>query len=100
MTPGAAQSSLDHFVQLEQTVGQFPDYVRIVLQGNVYQGRDGAVWEFTYTDPQRGPRHAIDQAFIASNGTEYAIYMSSPAQEDWTTTQQRFDTVLNTFMVK
>ncbi|MQS12073.1 serine/threonine protein kinase [Streptomyces kaniharaensis] len=99
VTPGATQSSEQHFLQLEQTVGQSRDYQRITLQANVYQGRDGAVWEFTFTD-QRGPRHAIDQAFIAPNGTEYAIYMSAPAQEDWTTTQQRFNTVLNTFTVK
>ncbi len=98
LTPGAAQSSESHFLQLEQTVGTLPGYSRIGLQANTYQGRDGALWEFSWNDSQLGPRHAADQAFIAPNGTEYAIYIGSPAQ-DWTTAQQEFSTVLNTFTV-
>ncbi|GAA2153898.1 serine/threonine-protein kinase [Kitasatospora kazusensis] len=96
LTPGAAQSSQAHFLQLEQTVGTLPGYSRIGLQADVYQGRDGALWEFSWTDSQLGPRHAADQAFIAANGTEYAIYIGSPAQ-DWSNGQQVFSTVLNTF---
>ncbi|WP_371496886.1 protein kinase [Kitasatospora sp. NBC_00374] len=93
---GVVQSAESHFVELEQTVGRQPDYARIILQANVYQGSDGALWEYTWTDAKRGPRHAADQAFVASSGTEYAIYMASPAG-DWTTAQQQFGTVLNTF---
>ncbi|MDH6574887.1 serine/threonine-protein kinase [Kitasatospora sp. MAP5-34] len=98
LTPGATQSSQSHFLQLEQTVGTLPDYSRITLQADTYQGRDGALWEFTWTDSGLGPRHAADQAFIAVNGTEYAIYVGSPAQ-DWPTAQQQFSTVLGTFTV-
>ncbi|KQV14420.1 MULTISPECIES: serine/threonine-protein kinase [unclassified Kitasatospora] len=97
--PGATQSSEAHFLELEQTVAQQTDYQRITLQTNVYQGSYGALWEFSWTDAKRGPRHAADQAFVATNGTEYAIYLASP-EGDWTTTQQQFATVLNTFQPK
>ncbi|WP_354640139.1 serine/threonine-protein kinase [Kitasatospora camelliae] len=95
VNPGATQSPESHFLELERTVGQSRDYYRVQLGENVYQGYQGALWEFTWND-QRGPRHAADQAFIASNGTEYAIYTSSP-ESDWTAAQQRFTTVLGTF---
>ncbi|GAA1138480.1 serine/threonine protein kinase [Kitasatospora gansuensis] len=99
ISPGAAQSSEAHFLELEQTVGQQTGYQQITLQPNVYRGSPGALWEFSWTDTKRGPRHASDQAFVATNGTEYAIYLAAP-EGDWTTARQQFTTVLNTFQPK
>ncbi|MFG2820222.1 serine/threonine-protein kinase [Kitasatospora sp. NPDC048365] len=99
VTPGATKTSEEHFLELEQTVSTYPDYQRILLAADTYQGRPGAAWEFTWTDPKQGTRHAVDQAFIATSGTEYAIYLSGP-ESDWTSTQQRLVTVLNSFTVK
>ncbi|GAA4847418.1 hypothetical protein GCM10023235_25240 [Kitasatospora terrestris] len=99
VTPGATKSSEEHFLELEQTVSTYPDYQRILLAADVYQGRPGAAWEFTWTDAKQGTRHAVDQAFIATSGTEYAIYLSGP-ESDWTSTQQRLVTVLNSFTVR
>jgi hypothetical protein len=99
LTPGAAQSSAAHLAQLEQTLATQPDYTRITLTPNTFQGRPGALWEFTYTDAQKGPRHAADQAFIAPNGTEYAVYVAAPTA-DWTAAQQEFSTVLNSLTVR
>ncbi|WP_405020801.1 protein kinase [Kitasatospora sp. NBC_00070] len=94
--PGATQSPEAHFLELELTAARQSDYQRITLQSNVYRGTEGALWEYTWTDAKRGPRHAADQAFVAPNGTEYAVYLASPPG-DWNTTRQQFATVLNTF---
>ncbi|WP_206743462.1 hypothetical protein [Kitasatospora sp. MBT63] len=98
VTPAAPKSPEAHFLELEQSVSGQADYTRISLAANVYQDREGALWEFTSTDPGLGPRHTADQAFIAPDGTEYAVLVASPP-EDWSTVQQQFETVLSTFTV-
>ncbi|MCZ0980951.1 hypothetical protein O1L60_23515 [Streptomyces diastatochromogenes] len=40
-----------------------------------------------------GPRHAIDQMYYEDDGTEYALYMSSP-ESSWEKTREQFDIVL------
>lgn len=40
---------------------------------NTFRGLPGAIWEYTYQDKQSGEAiHAIDQSYIADDGTEYA----------------------------
>ncbi|MFD9906401.1 zinc-ribbon domain-containing protein [Streptomyces sp. NPDC059063] len=52
------------------------DYRRVRLEANTFQGHDGAVWEYTYTDRADRTIHAINQSYIADDGTEYAIQLS------------------------
>ena len=67
---------------------------------NTYQGRPGALWEFTHIpEPDEGTlkRHVIDQAFVAADGTEYAILAAGRA-ELWDANKDVvFSTALNTF---
>ncbi|MFB6637473.1 protein kinase [Streptomyces chartreusis] len=89
----------DHLLDLEQQVGRkLVDYETVSLKQNLYRDRDAALWEYTWTalakdTPFPGPRHAIDQAYVDRDGTEYAIYMSTP-EKDWTTTREQYTSVL------
>ncbi|MET7703700.1 hypothetical protein [Streptomyces sp. NPDC005485] len=70
----AGYTSYDNFVTLEKTAKKKDtDYRRIKLEKNTFQGRAGAIWEYTYTDESGATVHAKDQGYVAANGTEYAI---------------------------
>ncbi|MEW2413566.1 serine/threonine-protein kinase [Streptomyces sp. NPDC046866] len=86
-----------HLLDLEKQVRQRTDYKRQKLNQNTFQDSTrSAIWEFTWTEKgtQAGPRRAIEQMYIAPDGTEYAVYMSGPAA-DWATTREQFDVVLS-----
>ncbi|MFP1628956.1 hypothetical protein ACLB9X_28135 [Streptomyces sp. 5K101] len=77
-------SSYENFTGLEKKHLANPesDYRRLHLEKNTYQGRPGALWEFTHVpEPDEGGlvRHVIDQAFVAADGTEYAILAAGRA---------------------
>ncbi|MGW3954293.1 protein kinase domain-containing protein [Streptomyces sp. NPDC004752] len=92
----------EHQQDLEQQLQRLIDYDRVKMVENTYRDRQGALWEYTWTalkkDPPyvAGPRRAIEETYIGRNGAEYAIYMSSPA-EDWTTTSRQFTWVLQSW---
>jgi serine/threonine protein kinase len=87
--------------QLQRLVG----YQRVQMVQNTYRDRPGSVWEYTWTalkkDPPYvpGPRHAIEETYFSQEGTEYAIYMSSPAA-DWARTSKQFKSVLQGWQEK
>ncbi|MGW6843010.1 serine/threonine-protein kinase [Streptomyces sp. NPDC054958] len=86
-----------HLLDLEGQVAKRTDYKKVRLNQNTFQDSTrAALWDFTWTEKQNhpGPRRAKEQMYIAPDGTEYAIYMSSPIA-DWTTTEQQFDIVLS-----
>ncbi|MFD3455767.1 serine/threonine-protein kinase [Streptomyces sp. NPDC058691] len=87
-----------HLLALEQDVRALPRYTRVRLHQNVYREGDGALWEFTWTAEKEnpGPRRAVDQAYRATDGTEYAIYMGAPAA-DWPASLARFQVALQTW---
>ncbi|WP_210591519.1 serine/threonine-protein kinase [Streptomyces sp. GESEQ-35] len=91
-----------HQRDLEQQLKRLVDYERVTMEENIYRDREGALWEYTWTalekDPPYvpGPRRAIEETYIARNGTEYAIYMSSPAA-DWATISKQFKSVLQSW---
>ncbi|MGW1008790.1 serine/threonine-protein kinase [Streptomyces termitum] len=90
-----------HALDLEKTLQSRMDYERVLLGQNTYRDQvKSARWEFTWTEKQSfpGPRHAIDQLYYGDDGTEYAIYMSSP-EESWEETRQQFDVVLQHWRV-
>ncbi|MFJ7076061.1 serine/threonine-protein kinase [Streptomyces sp. NPDC098781] len=92
-------NAYDHFSDLEDQLGQrLVDYQTVSLKQNLYRDRDGSLWEYTWTaqakdTPFPGPRRAIDQGYVDRDGTEYAIYMSTPVA-DWTATRRQFTSVL------
>ncbi|WP_369243185.1 hypothetical protein AB5J56_19355 [Streptomyces sp. R21] len=70
----AGYTSYDNFLTLEKTAKKKDaGYRRIKLESNIFQGRAGAIWEYTYTDESGRTLHAKDQGYVAANGTEYAI---------------------------
>ncbi|WP_330332084.1 serine/threonine protein kinase [Streptomyces sp. NBC_00536] len=86
-----------HLLDLEKQVRQRTDYKRQLLNQNTFRDSTrAALWDFTWTEKgtHAGPRRAIEQMYIAPNGTEYAVYMSGPV-EGWATLRQQFDTVLS-----
>ncbi|MFF8804271.1 serine/threonine-protein kinase [Streptomyces omiyaensis] len=85
-----------HLLDLEKTLRKRMDYQRVWLNQNTYRDQvKSALWEFTWTEKQNfpGPRHAIDQVYFGDDGTEYAIYMTSP-ESSWEKTREQFDVVL------
>ncbi|MFJ8588153.1 serine/threonine-protein kinase [Streptomyces sp. NPDC093595] len=86
-----------HMLDIEKGLRKrLPQYARKQLRTNTFRDQlESCLWEFTWVEKKDHPgkRHAIDQVYYTDDGTEYALYMSSPA-EDWATTRKQFDTVL------
>jgi tRNA A-37 threonylcarbamoyl transferase component Bud32 len=93
-----------HQLDLEQQLQGLADYRRVTLERNVYRDREGALWEYTWTarakdTPFPGPRRAIEETYVARDGTEYALYMSAPAA-DWATARKQFTALLQGWQEK
>lgn len=86
-----------HMLDVERRLkDRLPDYRRIQLHANTFRDQlESCLWEFTWVEKKTHPgkRHAIDQVYYTDDGTEYALYMSSP-EESWATTREQFDKVL------
>ncbi|WP_053646077.1 MULTISPECIES: serine/threonine-protein kinase [unclassified Streptomyces] len=85
-----------HALDLERLLTKRMHYTRIKLLPTTYRDQTlSCLWEFTWTEKKNfpGPRRAIDQMYYGDDGTEYAIYMSSP-ESSWETTREQFDIVL------
>ncbi|MEV0438925.1 hypothetical protein AB0I84_14775 [Streptomyces spectabilis] len=85
--PNAGYTSYENLMKMEEFAEKDPDksdYRRIRLEDNTFQGRAGAVWEYTYTDKSDRRIHAINQSYVTADGTEYAIQLSWRAKV-WST---------------
>ncbi|MEU1270615.1 serine/threonine-protein kinase [Streptomyces sp. NPDC005799] len=97
-------TSYEHMSDLDKRVSQrLRDYKRLSLKEELFRDQPGVRWEYTWNalakDPPHyfpGPYRAIDVAYMESDGTEYAIYAASPA-DDWSTTEKQFDSILRGF---
>ncbi|MDX2646518.1 serine/threonine-protein kinase [Streptomyces sp. PA03-1a] len=87
-----------HLLELEKSVRALPGYTRVRLHQNTFRGGDGCLWEFSWTDSKEhpGPRRAVDQAYVAADGSEYALYMGAPAG-DWAAASAVFQVALQTW---
>ncbi|MFI1398874.1 protein kinase [Streptomyces sp. NPDC020681] len=88
-----------HMLDLEKQLQRLPKYKRLKLAPNTFRDQtNSALWEFTWTERKTHPgkRRAIDQIYYEDDGTEYALYMSGPA-EDWATTREQFDIMLQSW---
>ncbi|MGW4567881.1 serine/threonine-protein kinase [Streptomyces sp. NPDC004561] len=92
----------NHQLDLEQQLQRLVGYKRVTLKENLYRDCKGSLWEYTWNalkkDPPHvaGPRHAVEETYFSRAGAEYAIYMSSPAQ-DWARADKQFKWVLQTW---
>jgi len=97
VTVGQPLAPIDHFEQMEATVSKsLKDYQPTSMAEARINDQEGAVWEFSYLAKEGGRRHAKEAEFRDSGGTSYAVYISGP-DKDWTVSQRRFTTVLNSF---
>ncbi|MDI6412432.1 hypothetical protein QLX52_26895 [Streptomyces albus] len=94
----AGQSSLDNFRTLEKGARKRDGYRRLELTENTFRGRPGARWEFVYTSDESGRTiHAVDQAYVAEDGTEYSLYFECRYDEWDPAADQVFSTALRTW---
>ncbi|MER8186531.1 serine/threonine-protein kinase [Kitasatospora sp. NPDC094015] len=96
VTPAAGAAPEAQLRELEQSAAEQPDYTRIALRPDPFDGNPGARWEYTWTAPDGTGQHAAVQAFVTPDGTAYTVSQSAPA-DDWPTAQQQLATVLRTF---
>jgi serine/threonine protein kinase len=98
------RTSYEHMSNLDHQVsGRLQDYRQLSLKEELFRDQPGVRWEYTWNalakDPPHyfpGPYRAIDVGYMESDGTEYAIYAASPA-DDWATTRKQFDWILRGF---
>ncbi|WP_406862607.1 serine/threonine-protein kinase [Streptomyces sp. HUAS MG47] len=93
------ETPLLHAKDLEKQLRKRFGYKRERLTQNTFRDQQYAcLLEFSWTERQNhpGPRRAIDQFYYGDDGTEYAIYMSSPAGE-WDETRRQFDHMLKSW---
>ncbi|MEU1535167.1 serine/threonine-protein kinase [Streptomyces fagopyri] len=97
-------TSYDHMKYLEERIsGRLQNYEQLRLKKELFRDQPGVRWEYTWNALAKdaphyfpGPYHAIDVGYMAGDGTEYAIYEASPA-DDWDATQKEFDRILRSF---
>lgn len=91
----------DHQAYLERQLQPQAGYKRVTLRRNTYHDRSGSRWEYTCTAAKDtafpGPRHVIEETYIAPNGDEYAISMSGP-ESGWKAMRRQFDYVLGSWV--
>ncbi len=98
------RTSYEHMSNLDQRISQrLLDYEQLGLKEELFRDQPGARWEYAWNALAKdaphyfpGPYRAIDVGYMASDGTEYAIYASSPA-DDWAATRKQFDWILRGF---
>ncbi|URM92848.1 hypothetical protein LUW75_09360 [Streptomyces sp. MRC013] len=93
----APYTSLENLTALEKRSRERnAEYRRVRLEANTFRGRPGAVWEYTYRDGAGETVHAADQAYVAEDGTEYAVYFTA-RERDWPEARRTFDVALSTW---
>lgn len=97
-------SSYEHMSDLDENLSsRLRNYSQLLLKEELFRDQPGARWEYTWDalakNPPHyfpGPYHAIDVGYMNSDGTEYAVYESSPAGE-WAATEKQFGVILRSF---
>ncbi|MFE6903177.1 zinc ribbon domain-containing protein [Streptomyces sp. NPDC057717] len=97
--PDAGYTSYDNILNMEKHAEEDrkkQDYQRIDLRRNTFQGRPGAIWEYTYRDEGGRTMHGIDQSYVAEDGTEYTIYLVGQ-QDVWADLKRTYRTGLESW---
>ncbi|MHB9759505.1 hypothetical protein ACYBSK_34440 [Streptomyces sp. BYX5S] len=77
--PNAPYTSYGNLLNMEKHAEADEDkanYRRLRLERNTFQGRPGALWEYTYENAAGQTVHCVDQSYVAADGTEYAILLT------------------------
>jgi hypothetical protein len=92
-----APSNVDLAVALshEEELAKLPSYRRISIE--TLPGQQGAVWEYTFTDPRMGRLHGLERAFITPTGA-YLVQWRTPAKE-WAANLPKLGIVTSSFRV-
>jgi hypothetical protein len=77
----------------EEELADLPRYKRVSME--VLPGGQGAVWEYTFTDPRMGRLHGLDRAFRTSTGA-YLVQWRAPADE-WAANLPKLGVVTSSF---
>ncbi|MEY9962366.1 serine/threonine protein kinase [Streptacidiphilus sp. MAP12-16] len=100
VTPGQGISPLQHAQEMAASLTTNDhSYQLESLEQDTFRGYTGARWSFTFTMNINGvpeQRHAIEQLYKDSTGTEYDIYLAYP-QSVWTRGYQRFLDIIGGF---
>ncbi|WP_329571361.1 zinc ribbon domain-containing protein [Streptomyces sp. NBC_01361] len=97
--PNAGYTSYDNILNMEKHAKEDKkkqDYQRIDLRRNTFQGRQGAIWEYTYRDEGGRTMHGIDQSYVAEDGTEYTIFLVGQ-QDVWADLKKTYRTGLESW---
>jgi serine/threonine protein kinase len=91
-----APSNVDLSVALrrEEELAKLPGYKRVDL--TVLSGQQGAVWEYTFTDPKFGRLHGLERAFLTPNGTAYLLQWRTPINK-WAVNLANLGVVTSSF---
>ncbi|RKN70781.1 zinc ribbon domain-containing protein [Streptomyces klenkii] len=90
------QAPYEHFQELEKAGAGQNGYRRLSMERNTFQGRPGALWEWTWTEKATGrTMHAYNQAYVDASGTEYAIMFAGRDEGD--ATRKPFDAALGSW---
>ncbi|MEU5049779.1 zinc ribbon domain-containing protein [Streptomyces sp. NPDC021096] len=98
IVPNAGASAYDHFQEMEKSVGKQEGYQRVQMTANTFMGRPGALWEWTWREKNGEVMHALNQAYVDENGTEYAV-MYSERERFYPDARKVFDTALQFWWV-
>jgi serine/threonine protein kinase len=98
------RTSYEHMSDLDRRISvRLQDYERLSLKEELFRDLPGVRWEYTWNALAKdaphyfpGPYRAIDVGYMDGEGTEYAIYEASPA-DDWAATRKQFDWILRSF---
>jgi serine/threonine protein kinase len=90
-----ASSTVDLAVALsrEAELAKLPGYRKISVE--MLPDKQGAVWEYTFTDPKMGRLHGLDRAFLTPSGG-YLIQWRTPA-DDWAANLPKLGVVASSF---
>jgi eukaryotic-like serine/threonine-protein kinase len=77
----------------EAKLDNMPRYRRISIE--TLPGQQGAIWEYTFTDPQMGRLHGVDRAFVTPNGA-YIVQWRTPADK-WSSNLPKLGTIMSHF---
>ncbi len=94
---GQPTTPLQHFQEMEHTVSLQPGYKVVSQKTLKFRGHDAAFWEWTQGQGA-AMRHMVEEEFIDTDGTSYAILQACP-EANWLTGQRIFQAVLNNFTV-
>ena len=77
----------------ESERAKLPGYRLVSL--DTLSGQQGAIWEYTFTDPKMGRLHGLERAFLTPTGA-YLVQWRTPANE-WAANLPKLGVVTNSF---